>query len=198
VRDDYGATTHHIGMFNDISAQREYMERLAALALHDGLTGLPNRLFLMENLQRAMMRHGRSGRGCAVGFMDLDRFKAVNDQYGHDVGDELLKQVAGRLRGCLRANDLVARLGGDEFVILLEDVSKSEDVETVAQKVVSGVGKPYAVGDARIEIGASLGIALFPQDAQDAAELLKKADAALYRVKAEGRNGWGFWTPELS
>lgn len=185
---------NHVGVFNDISAQKDYEERLKQLALHDGLTGLPNRSLLMEHLGQALANAQRQGARMAVCFADLDLFKAVNDQYGHDVGDGLLKQVADRFRECLRASDLVARLGGDEFAMILGDDISSDQTRLVAEKIVAAMARPFQVDRHELTVGVSVGIALYPDHATDARLLLRHADEALYHVKETGRNGYEFFS----
>lgn len=192
IRDEHGQVVNHVAVFNDISDRKDYEERLKRLALHDGLTGLPNRSLLMEHLGQALARAQRNTTQVTVFFADLDRFKSVNDLFGHDVGDDLLKQVAARFRECVRASDLVARLGGDEFVVVLEDGSSRSDATLVAEKIVTAMAQPFTVDDQPLEVGVSVGISLYPEHAEDARRLLKLADEALYRVKQTGRNGYGF------
>lgn len=195
IRNEHGKVVNYVGVFNDISAQKDYEERLKKLALHDSLTGLPNRFLLMEHLGHALEHARRHVAQVAVFFADLDRFKAVNDLFGHGVGDELLKQVAARFRQCVRASDFVARLGGDEFVVVLGDGPSRSDAKLVAQKIVAAMTQPFIVGDHALEVGVSIGIALYPDHAGDARLLLKNADEALYRVKQTGRNGCEFCMP---
>ncbi len=190
IRNDANLITHHVGVFTDISRQKEYEERLKQLAMLDGLTGLANRTLLMEQGKQTLSLAVRHRTHVAVLFIDLDLFKSVNDMHGHGVGDEMLKQVAGRLRDCVRASDTVARLGGDEFVIVLADVADTSDAAVVAQKIVAALSAPFMVHDLALMIGASVGIAHHPQHGDDMAALLRRADEALYCVKRSGRNAY--------
>lgn len=158
------------------------------LATHDALTGLPNRLLLTDRLFHALARARRRKSVVAVLFLDLDRFKLVNDTLGHHMGDELLKNVADRLANCVREGDTVARLGGDEFVIVLDDVPSKEAVDATADKVLDILGKPFDLGGPEFFVSASVGISVFPQDGGNARTLLKNADAAMYQAKELGRN----------
>ena len=150
------------------------------------LTSLANRVLFREQLQQALQRLGR-GQGFAVLCLDLDHFKSVNDTLGHPVGDALLKQVSERLLACVRHGDLVARLGGDEFAIIQASVRDADETETLAARIVETVGTPYEIDGQRIDIGTSIGMTLAPRDGTDADQLMKNADLALYRAKADGR-----------
>ncbi|MBF0273289.1 MAG: diguanylate cyclase [Magnetococcales bacterium] len=172
---------------------------LERIAHHDALTGLPNRRLFMLFLQQTLARSRRHHRPLAVMFMDLDRFKAVNDNFGHDVGDLLLTETAQRIRGCLRENDVVARLGGDEFTVILADETLIPDsIAIVAQKIIDGLSAPFILHGHECRIGASIGISLFPKDGENADELLKMADLALYAVKKNGRNHYQMYHPGMA
>jgi diguanylate cyclase (GGDEF)-like protein len=171
---------------------------LKHMVLHDGLTGLPNRLLLEDRIGQAVNARRRSGGHCAVLFVDLDRFKSVNDSLGHFVGDELLRSVAERLRGAVRADDTAARLGGDEFVILLRSVEQPGDAATVAAKVIETVSAPVMVQGHEFAITPSVGIAVFPEHGTSAQMLITNADAAMYHVKKSGRNAFQFFDPQMS
>ena len=173
-------------------------ERLAYLAQYDPLTGLVNRSLFRECLGRALSRSDRHGRQLALMFLDLDRFKAINDTLGHDVGDMLLKAVAERLVGCVRKGDTVARLGGDEFTIILEGIARQQDVAIVAQKILNVMGRPFILVGHEIFVTVSIGIALYPPGADNADALIKNADIAMYRAKAQGRNNYQFYVPDMS
>ncbi len=181
--------THYVGVFSDISRQKEYEERLRQLALHDELTGLANRTLLIERGNRALLQAERHDGMVAVLFVDLNRFKSVNDRFGHAVGDTLLQQVAERLVLCVRASDTVARVGGDEFVILLTDLSHDDDAYQVADKVHMGMVEPFQVEGVSIDIGASVGVARYPHDGVDMTMLLKFADEGLYQAKRSAGKG---------
>ena len=162
------------------------------LSLYDQLTGLPNRTLLNDRLDLALARARRQGSQTGVLFVDLDFFKPINDQYGHAVGDAVLRIVAKRLTRSVRATDTVARLGGDEFVILLERVSDSETAARVAEKMLDALRKPMNVAQITCALSASIGISLYPNDAEDADGLMTKADDAMYDAKAAGRNEFRF------
>jgi len=159
------------------------------LSKHDALTGLPNRSLLAEHLEAAMALARRNQHRVALMFLDLDRFKEVNDTLGHRIGDLLLKEVAQRLRLAVRESDLVARIGGDEFIVLLRDVPASETVQAVGEKLRRALEIPFEIEGHRLSISGSTGIALYPEHGRDATELFRRADDAMYRIKAQGRNG---------
>ncbi|WP_198118706.1 sensor domain-containing protein [Massilia rhizosphaerae] len=197
VRDDHDAVTHYVCVFSDITKVKESQDKLDHLAHHDPLTGLPNRLLFHDRLQHAMARAVRGQRQLAVMFIDLDRFKTVNDTLGHHVGDELLKQVAGQLADCLREGDTLARLGGDEFIVLLEDVDGAHGAHQVAEKLMRLFERPVLVSDYELFVTGSVGISLFPQDAVDMNVLIRNADVAMYQAKARGRNGYQLYAPSM-
>ena len=198
VRDEQDAVTHYVCVFSDITELKESQDKLDHLAHHDPLTALPNRLLFQDRLQHAMIRAAREGEALAVLFIDLDRFKNVNDTLGHHVGDELLKQVAGALAGCLREGDTLARLGGDEFIVLLEDVQGAFGAGHVAGKLMALFEQPFTVAGHELFVTGSVGISLFPQDATDLNMLVRNADVAMYQAKARGRNGYQFYAPSMS
>jgi len=183
-----------IFVFIDISARKERELRIQHLADHDALTGLLNRRLLEDRLQQSVNLARRNESMVAVMLIDLDGFKAVNDQYGHLMGDYVLRTVAKRLKDCVRESDTVARLGGDEFVVLLSGQRSPEDSSVVAEKVLGALTQPVAAGGRRFEIGASIGISIFPRDGATAENLLKHADAAMYRVKEAGKNRYEFYS----
>ncbi len=180
----------------DVTEARGLAQKMSYLAHHDGLTGLPNRVLFQDRVHQACQSGRRHGRRFAVVFMDLDHFKHVNDSLGHAVGDELLKAVAQRLTGALRASDTICRLGGDEFVVLLSELDDVDvdGVAEVAKKILRQVAQPCVLGGTEVNVGASLGIALFPGDGDDPDTLMKRADAAMYRSKREGRNRYHFFS----
>ena len=184
-------TTHE-----DVTQHRRIEARIAHMAHHDALTDLPNRMLLQERLEQVLTRVSL-GEKLAILCIDLDHFKTVNDTLGHTVGDELLKMVAERLRGCVRGADTVARVGGDEFAILQVAIEDADDVTTLARRVVETIRAPYDLGAQQVTIGISIGIAVSPSDGIDETELLKNADLALYRSKAEGRGMYSFFEPEM-
>ncbi|MGT2486336.1 putative bifunctional diguanylate cyclase/phosphodiesterase [Methylobacterium oryzae CBMB20] len=181
----------------DVSTRKATEARADAMARLDPLTGLPNRLLLRERLAEALERLARSGECCALLLIDLDRFKPVNDTLGHPIGDALLATVADRLRSTVRATDTVARIGGDEFVILQAGIRDAAGTQALARRVVDLIGRTYMVEGHLLTIGASVGVALAPEDGADADRLLKNADLALYRAKLDGRGTYRFFEPEM-
>jgi diguanylate cyclase (GGDEF)-like protein/PAS domain S-box-containing protein len=198
LKDDSGAITHFIATGKDITERVRVQERLTHLAYHDALTDLPNRVLFMERLAQALARARWHGRVVAVLFLDLDRFKYINDTMGHEAGDRFLQVMAQRLQGCLRDGDTMARLGGDEFAILLEDIAKAEDVAPLAEKILQAFALPFMFWGREYCLTVSIGISLYPSDAADAATLLRNADIAMYRAKELGRNGYQFYSAEMS
>ena len=198
ARDPEGHITHYIAIFSDISERKAAEERIRFLAQHDFLTGLPNRMLLQDRLSQELAHARRSGRRIAVLFVDLDRFKNVNDSLGHQFGDRLLKQVAERLTTCVRIDDTVSRQGGDEFILALTDIRGPDDAAHVAQKVLDQVSKAYQLDDIEVHITPSVGISLYPEDGQDIDTLVRNADAAMYHAKDQGRNNFQFFVTELN
>jgi diguanylate cyclase (GGDEF)-like protein/PAS domain S-box-containing protein len=198
VRDPGGATTHYVGVFSDITKAKESQEKLDHLAHHDPLTQLPNRLLFHDRLQHALQRASRVGEQLALLFIDLDRFKNVNDTLGHHIGDELLKQVAKALQDRLREGDTLARLGGDEFIVLLESIDNQYGASLVAEKLVQMFEEPFMVAGHELFVTCSVGISLFPDDASDLNMLIRNADVAMYQAKARGRNGFSFYAPSMT
>ena len=188
-----GKPFRYVSVFNDITEIRQKDEHIRHLAFHDALTGLPNRMLLQDRLNHAIEIARRDGSQVAVMFIDLDRFKVVNDSLGHDVGDMLLIQVTQRLGLCLRKSDTIARQGGDEFVVLLSDFEAIGEVAEVAEKIIAALVAPVKVREHEIHIGASIGIALYPQDGDDVTSLMRDADTAMYRAKNAGRNTFRFF-----
>lgn len=182
--------------FDDVTAWRAADAKMARMASHDTLTDLPNRMLLREHLEYALA-HRHDGRGCALLYVDLDRFKAVNDTLGHPAGDQLLIQVTQRLRQIVRGTDTVARLGGDEFAVLLDGLSAGFDVAEIAERIVQALEQPFDLDGQTANIGASIGIALAPEHGVDADVLTKRADLALYQAKGAGRGRWCFFEPEM-
>ena len=195
--DAEGVPIQVIGTLLDVTRRKQAEDQLAHLAHHDALTGLPNRLLLLERLNQLLAYSQRHGRTVAVLYLDLDRFKVVNDTLGHGVGDEVLKAAAERLARAVRGSDTVARPGGDEFIILLSDVGSDRDVRTVAEKIVATFDAPFIVGEDEFFLSTSLGISLYPQDGVDVDTLIKNADAAMYQAKDTGRNNIQYYTAAL-
>ena len=173
-------------------------ERLSHLAQYDVVTGLPNRVLFRDRLTRALAHAQRKKHIVALMFLDLDHFKSVNDSLGHDVGDQLLKEVAVRLKSCLREGDTIARLGGDEFTIILEEINESENIVNVAQKIIDMMSRSFSVGGQEIFITTSIGIATYPDCGTDQNTLIKNADAALYDAKAHGRSVYRFYHQKMN
>ncbi len=168
------------------------------LAHHDALTGLPNRILLFDRLAQAISLARRSGKQFAVVFMDLDRFKHINDSLGHGVGDQLLQSVSQRILGCVRQSDTISRQGGDEFVALLPDIDHPEDAALSAQKMIAAIAKPHCINQHDLHIGVSIGISIYPDDGMDAETLIKHADIAMYHAKDKGRNTYAFFEQEMT
>jgi diguanylate cyclase (GGDEF)-like protein/PAS domain S-box-containing protein len=198
VTDGEGRPQNYVTVFSDISQQKVSQEKLEYLAHHDALTGLPNRVLFRDRLEHAIRRADRAGSKLAVLFLDLDRFKHVNDSLGHTVGDDLLQDVAVRLRGFLRRDDTLARLGGDEFTILMEGLRQGKDAAVLAEKLIKSLCEPFQIKDYELMVGASIGISIYPQDAQTAEALLRNADAAMYRAKDSGRNTHRFYSRDMT
>ncbi len=184
------SVTGAVVAFHDITERLDQEAAIRRLAYHDTLTGLPNRRQLMDRLEQAVAAHQRHGRRLALAFLDLDHFKEVNDNLGHEAGDALLVAVAERLTRVTRENDLVCRQGGDEFVVLLDGIASCAEAELTATKLIEALQRPVEIGEHRILPGVSLGIALLPDHGENADGLMKAADTAMYRAKQAGRNGY--------
>ncbi|MGE0081537.1 MAG: EAL domain-containing protein [Thiohalomonadaceae bacterium] len=198
VRDEAGELTHFAAIINDVTQRRLYEEQLEYQANHDALTGLPSRALMQDRLGQLIAAGARTGESVAVLFLDLDNFKFVNDSLGHRSGDELLKQVALRLKSCIRESDTLSRYGGDEFVMLLPGLGTRAELEPVAAHILGAVAQPIEVQDRMLQTTISIGAAVFPGDGMDGETLLKNADAAMYRAKDMGRNNIQFYTSELN
>jgi diguanylate cyclase (GGDEF)-like protein len=177
---------------------RKREQHLELIATHDALTGVPNRALLRQRAEHAIALSKRSNRLLALLFIDLDEFKEVNDRFGHAAGDAVLRQVAATLCGCLREADTIARLGGDEFVVVLEDIEGAEEVEQVTARMQEALSQPFAIRGQRIRITTSIGVTLYPRDAETLSQLIERSDLAMYRAKALGRDGVQFYTPDLA
>lgn len=194
----HGAFLGTYGLARDVTERKRAQEMVQYQAYHDLLTHLPNRALFHDRLELAVTQARRSKARLAVMFLDLDRFKVVNDTLGHTVGDRLLKQVAERLRNCLRGGDTLARLGGDEFCFLLPDVGCQEDAAGVAQKVLDRLSTPFKVDEHELFVGASIGISVYPDSGESVEALIQSADIAMYHIKGRGKNGYEFFMPEMN
>lgn len=192
IRNDQGDIVNYIALFADITERRASFDRIQHLAHYDALTHLPNRALLNDHIELAIAGAKRNQGKFAILFLDLDRFKSVNDTMGHHAGDILLQAVAGRLQKCVREADTVARLGGDEFVILLNNISEEKDAASVAQKVIHLIEQPFTLGEHQASIGTSIGISIYPAHGSDKYVLLKCADAAMYLAKEKGKGNFQF------
>ena len=198
VFDSAGTFRGYRGVGKDISERKQDEERIHFLANHDALTSLPNRAMFNDVLNLAIQNARRYNRNFAVLFIDLDRFKNINDTLGHEAGDRLLQEMGARLTQTVRASDVVARLGGDEFVVLVQEVSEAKQVEAVARKVLFTLVKPMVVQGQECRVTASIGICMFPAEAQDEHALMKNADIAMYRAKEDGKNTYKFYSEEMN
>ena len=181
----------------DTTERKLAAARIQHLAHHDSLTGLPNRMLFQERLRQALAQARRSKWMLGLLFLDLDKFKDINDTLGHHVGDQLLKAVAKRLGRCVRETDTVARLGGDEFAVILTNLDEAEGAGRVAETIIASIADPFGLEDHEVVTSTSIGITLYPTDATDADQLLKNADLAMFRSKAEGRNNYHFYVAEM-
>ncbi len=189
--------THYVGTMLDITARKAIERKVQHLAHHDALTDLPNRTLLTDRLNQALAHVRREDTMLALMFIDLDKFKPVNDLLGHDIGDLLLKEVAERLLSCVkRESDTVSRIGGDEFVVLLARIENEGDVEIIAKNILGAVSQPFNIHNHSIDISSSIGIALYPKHGNDAISLMKSADNAMYQAKSSGRNCFVFFAAD--
>jgi diguanylate cyclase (GGDEF)-like protein/PAS domain S-box-containing protein len=195
VRDARGRTVQFLAVMSDITPVKAVQERLDHLAHHDPLTGLPNRLHFMAALERLLAHADREKTNVALLFVDLDHFKAVNDSFGHAVGDQLLIEVGRRLLEAVRSEDLVARLGGDEFVVTVGNLHEREEAASIARKLLAQLQQPFQVDGQDLAPAASIGIALYPDDGRRPTDLLSAADDAMYEAKRRGRHGIAFRPP---
>ena len=198
LRDEHGEVIGILGMFADITERKQAEETIRNQALHDALTGLPNRLLFQQRLEQALTAAKQDGGQLAVLFLDLDRFKQINDTLGHLVGDALLQEVAQRLTRSIRPEDTLARMGGDEFTIILPALADADSAATVAMRLLEALEHPLHIAGQELYITASIGVSLFPQDGQDMPTLLSHADVAMYRTKEKGRSGYEMYTPAMN
>lgn len=198
VKDDQDQIRNYVSVFSDISQIKQSQQEVFHLAYHDTLTNLPNRLLLRERLDQAIKHAQRNDKSFTLMFVDLDNFKNINDSQGHPEGDRLLKNVADFLKQTLREKDTVARVGGDEFVLLFDDLGEAEAAARLAQKILDTLDQPIALASGNVRVSASVGLCLFPQDGDNADDLLRNADAAMYRAKSQGRNNYQFYTETMT
>ncbi|NVO06695.1 MAG: diguanylate cyclase, partial [Rhodoferax sp.] len=192
ICDEAGEVLSYVGVCADITEQWEQDQRTRHMALHDGLTGLANRSLLLERVAQLIAISAREPRHIAIMFLDLDGFKLVNDTWGHEIGDQVLKTVSSRLVGLVRPSDTVARLGGDEFVILLDNPDSRDNVMMIASRVIDEINGPMSFDGIVAHVGASIGITFKAKESASADDLLKNADAAMYEAKAAGKNTYRF------
>lgn len=197
IRDQFGQVLFHIASFTDISDRKAAEARIEHLAHYDMLTGLLNRFSLESRMEQAVLAAKRDKQQLAVLFVDLDRFKYINDSMGHHVGDQLLIEVANRLKNCLRESDIVARIGGDEFVIVLTGLKEMNQVPALARYIIDQLSQPYTIGDNVFDSSPSIGISIYPDDGDTIDELLKNSDIAMYHAKDQGRKNFQFFTESL-
>ena len=197
VRDSLGIIRHYVAVKLDITVQKQAHERIAHLAHHDLLTNLPNRLLFFDRVNQSLAHAQRQGSRLAVMYIDLDKFKPINDRCGHAAGDFVLQQVARRLESCVRHSDTVGRIGGDEFVVLLPDITTPERVLQVAEKIRQALKRPIKFGDQLFEISSSIGIALYPDHGDTVDQLTISADRAMYHAKESGRDQVVLYQPQL-
>ncbi|HEY8905182.1 MAG TPA: sensor domain-containing diguanylate cyclase, partial [Rhodoferax sp.] len=192
VHDQKGRLLNYVGIFSDISQLKEHEAELDRIAHYDPLTGLPNRRLFSDRLNQATANARRNGLPLAVCFLDLDGFKPINDRFGHEVGDQILVQMAQHLRGALRAGDTLARIGGDEFVLLLTHLTNDLECPSILDRVLASVATPVTIVGNPVSVSASIGVTLFPQDDSDADGLLRHADQAMYQAKKASKNHYHF------
>lgn len=198
IRDAYGDVASYMAMLSDISERKRQEEQVRHQAEHDALTGLPNRILFLDRLHQALATWRRQQHRCAVMFLDLDKFKAINDTLGHQAGDAVLREVSARLRACVRRVDTISRLGGDEFVVLLADIKGADQAAHVAGAVTQALRRPIDVGGQPVALSVSIGIALCPDDGVDVEALLHHADVAMYHAKQDGRDAFRFFSPAMN
>ncbi|MFY7905536.1 MAG: putative bifunctional diguanylate cyclase/phosphodiesterase, partial [Burkholderiaceae bacterium] len=197
VKGEDGNLSHYLAVFSDITRLKAHEAELAHIAQYDMLTGVPNRRLLGDRMKVALARARRDQLSLAVCMLDLDGFKDVNDQHGHDVGDQLLIEIASRLQTVLREDDTLARLGGDEFALLLSNLKHPEESHGVLDRMLRGIAQPIRIRDAEVQVSASIGVTLYPQDEADADTLLRHADQAMYTAKQEGKNRYRLFDAEF-
>lgn len=198
VQDSSGSILHYIAIKEDISLRKSYEEQLLRQANFDSLTNLPNRLLAFDRISQALISHHRDDGHVVIMFIDLDRFKNINDTWGHGCGDQLLISASRRLKQVMRIEDTVARFGGDEFVVVLPNIIHSRDIEIIAEKIAATMTKPFLLEQQEVYVTASIGITVYPEDGDSPQVLLRNADSAMYRAKEDGRNGYCFFTQSMN
>ncbi len=198
IHDRQGIATGAVIVFHDVSVARAMGIEMSHLAQHDTLTDLPNRILLQDRLHQAIALASRNNTLVGVLFLDLDKFKEINDSRGHAFGDKMLQSVVNRLLTCVRASDTVSRLGGDEFVILLSEIKQPGDAGVKAGKILTAINAPFVIDSHKVHVTASIGVATYPNDSKDPEDLIKKADKAMYKAKEQGRNNYRFQTVALN
>jgi len=193
VRSSTGKVEHYLAIFSDITLRKREEGELYELATHDALTGLPNRFFFSERFRHALAHAKRAGNLIGLLYLDLDRFKPVNDSLGHKCGDKLLQAAARRIKRSVREGDTIARLGGDEFAVILEHLPRPRDAAATARKLLRALARPYLLDGHKATVTASIGISVYPLDGDDIEILLKRADGAMYRAKTGRSNDYRFW-----
>jgi diguanylate cyclase (GGDEF)-like protein len=196
-RGEDGRINEYHGIVRDVTALKKAQELIKFMAFHDPLTGLPNRALCNDRLEMAIARARRGVKQIAVMMLDLDKFKSINDRYGHEAGDILLKSVAARLQGILRKSDTVARMGGDEFIIIVQELDNNSDIAVVAQKILSIFHAPFQCNEFALQSSTSIGIAMYPGDGDDGESLMRCADMAMYNAKANGGNSFCIYKPDI-
>jgi diguanylate cyclase (GGDEF)-like protein/PAS domain S-box-containing protein len=198
MRNNQNEIVNYIGIFSDITEIKQAETRLKKLAFFDQLTALPNRLLLHENIKETLLEIKDKKHVAGLMFLDLDKFKIVNDTFGHACGDKLLKQVANRLKQCVRESDVVARLGGDEFTVLLKNIQSHNDIESIAELIIDNLSQPFYIDSVKVNIGVSIGICILPKDADTLQQAFKMADTAMYQAKASGKGCYRFFDMQLN
>jgi diguanylate cyclase (GGDEF)-like protein/PAS domain S-box-containing protein len=193
VRDAAGTTQHYVSLFSDITVLKEHQQQLEHGAHYDALTGLPNRVLLADRLLQAMLQSQRRNKSVAVAYLDLDGFKQINDTYGHGVGDQMLVLLSQHIKEALREGDTLARIGGDEFVAVLVDLESTADCQPVLARLLSAAAQTVTIGEAALQVSASIGVTIYPQDGSDADLLLRHADQAMYIAKDSGKNRYHYF-----
>lgn len=198
MRDEKGNPEYYYSFLTDITERKRMEEEMKHLAHHDSLTGLPNRTLFKDFLARVLAQSQRNQKRLAILYLDLDRFKHINDTLGHDIGDKLLKEVAERLKNSIRGSDTVSRISGDEFNIMLSDITSADDAAVISRNILSAFQKPYTVAGHKLHVTTSIGISIYPDDSEDIETLLKYADIAMYHAKEHGRNIYQFYSAEIN